>query len=239
MDPIILVASNTLEPGESGVSRTSRSFLDAKVTWMAEGLSSTRHSYTDKDGVTHEWDEVEHVEQVPPRLYGAVDVEAGVVVPINGRRYRVQVKLRTDEDAMPLGASVVFTPTGDPETPYKTWDGEAVRARLLADLREDRSETQTMMHADPPWVTKELARLDARIARLESGEERLRPHVPVRFFGVPDFIQNSIFPALGGKAAQNLVTLETGWGDCGNVNLLFACDAEGVPCKVWFEASCA
>jgi len=59
------------------------------------------------------------------------------------------------------------------------------------------------------------------------------------FFGQPRFIQNPVFPELNGVCASNLFTLETGWGDAGNLNVLCALDREGIPAKVWHEASCA
>jgi len=59
------------------------------------------------------------------------------------------------------------------------------------------------------------------------------------FFGQPRFIQNPVFPDVNGVCASNLFTLETGWGDAGNLNVLCALDKEGIPAKVWHEASCA
>jgi hypothetical protein len=65
-----------------------------------------------------------------------------------------------------------------------------------------------------------------------------RGNPPVTAFGQPVFIQNTVTPSLDGRCASNLMTLETGWGDAGNINLLCALDEKGVPAKVWFEASC-
>ena len=59
------------------------------------------------------------------------------------------------------------------------------------------------------------------------------------FFGQPRFIQNPVFPDVNGVCASNLFTLETGWGDAGNLNVLCALDKEGIPATVWHEASCA
>ena len=59
------------------------------------------------------------------------------------------------------------------------------------------------------------------------------------FFGQPRFIQNPVFPDVNGVCASNLFTLETGWGDAGNLNVLCALDKEGIPAEVWHEASCA
>jgi hypothetical protein len=57
-------------------------------------------------------------------------------------------------------------------------------------------------------------------------------------FGQPRFIQSAVKPSLNGRCACHLVTLETGWGDAGNENYLCALDENGVPAKVWMEASC-
>ena len=59
------------------------------------------------------------------------------------------------------------------------------------------------------------------------------------FFGQPRFIQNPVFPELNGVCASNLFTLETGWGDAGNLNVLCALNQEGIPARAWHEASCA
>ena len=59
------------------------------------------------------------------------------------------------------------------------------------------------------------------------------------FFGHPRFIQTPVFPELNGVCASNLFTLETGWGDAGNLNVVCALDPGGIPAKVWHEASCA
>jgi hypothetical protein len=59
------------------------------------------------------------------------------------------------------------------------------------------------------------------------------------FFGQPRFIQSPVFPEFKGACASNLFTLETGWGDAGNLNVLCALNQEGIPAKAWHEASCA
>lgn len=67
-------------------------------------------------------------------------------------------------------------------------------------------------------------------------ERRQRGYLQV--FGQPVFIQNTATPSYKGRCASNLMTLETGWGDAGNINLLCVLDANGIPAKVWMEASC-
>jgi len=78
---------------------------------------------------------------------------------------------------------------------------------------------------------------DAQTYYLPGGPNVRLPYLT--FFGQPRFIQNPVFPGLDGVCASNLFTLETGWGDAGNLNVLCALDGECIPAKVWHEASCA
>ena len=78
---------------------------------------------------------------------------------------------------------------------------------------------------------------DPQTYYLPGGPNVRLPYLTV--FGQPRFIQNPVFPGLHGVCASNLFTLETGWGDAGNLNVLCALDEEGIPAKVWHEASCA
>jgi hypothetical protein len=78
---------------------------------------------------------------------------------------------------------------------------------------------------------------DAQTYYLPGGPNVRLPYLT--FFGQPRFIQNPVFPGLDGVCASNLFTLETGWGDAGNLNVLCVLDGEGIPAKVWHEASCA
>jgi hypothetical protein len=58
------------------------------------------------------------------------------------------------------------------------------------------------------------------------------------YFGQPNFIQNAVFPHHNGKVAFPLMTIESGWGDCGNENVFLALDDSGIPCGLHHEASC-
>ena len=247
MNPIILTTPANVAPEHRGVKSTSTGYLSRKLEGLAEGLTSTTGSFTDKDGVFHEWFEVTHVAQVPVRLYTRAQSYSPIVVPINGRLYAVKITINSDGDddgdddrgGIPESAVVTFTPTDAPETPFSTWTAETALTERLASIRAEQAEMALISeNGDAEWVADENERLATQVRDLESGKWKLRPHAPIRFFGVPDFIQNGIFPALNGVAAQCLAVLDTGWGDCGNINILFACDADGVPCNVWFEASC-
>ena len=57
-------------------------------------------------------------------------------------------------------------------------------------------------------------------------------------FGQPRFIQSPVLCGADGRSASHLMTLETGWGDCGNINILLLLDKDGKPSRAWMEASC-
>jgi hypothetical protein len=58
------------------------------------------------------------------------------------------------------------------------------------------------------------------------------------YFGQPNFIQSETFPHHNGTVAFPLMTIESGWGDCGNENVFVALDEKGNPCGLYHEASC-
>ena len=60
-----------------------------------------------------------------------------------------------------------------------------------------------------------------------------------RFFGQPRWVQGRYFPGdARGGACRHLVTVENGWGDSGNVNILVGLDPDGIPEVGYIEASC-
>jgi len=78
---------------------------------------------------------------------------------------------------------------------------------------------------------------DPQTYYLPGGPNMRLPHLTL--FGQPRFIQSPAFPEFMGACASNLFTLETGWGDAGNLNVLCALNQEGIPARAWHEASCA
>lgn len=60
----------------------------------------------------------------------------------------------------------------------------------------------------------------------------------VRIGGQPDFLQNPVIPQKDGRAFRPLATLETEWGDAGNINLFVWLDANNIPAAACYEASC-
>ena len=236
MKPITLHAHTRVAPENKGAHVVELALFQNRVEWLAKGLVARENTFEDESG-TCSMCEVHHEEQVPVRLYSPAQSRNPIVVPINGRKYTVTLRI-DDDGGMPTGATVSFTPTDAPETPYRTWDAADALKSRLAELRTEREEIHALLQRDPEWVTQSIERIDRDIRDLESGTWVLQPHAPLRFFGVPDFLQTGIFPAVDGVAAQCLAVLDTGWGDDGNINLLFSCDKDGVPNRVWFEANC-
>lgn len=60
----------------------------------------------------------------------------------------------------------------------------------------------------------------------------------VQFFGKPWWVQDARFPVWKGRAGHVLFTLNDNWGDGGSTNVLFCPDENGVPVRVFHEASC-
>lgn len=56
--------------------------------------------------------------------------------------------------------------------------------------------------------------------------------------GQPFFKQQKWFPHLNGICASHLMTLNTGWGDSGNINLFINLDDKGIPIALWQCADC-
>lgn len=60
-----------------------------------------------------------------------------------------------------------------------------------------------------------------------------------KFFGQPTWVQGPHYPKdKRGNPYYNLVTIENGWGDSGNYNILISLDENGEPDAAYFEASC-
>ena len=89
-------------------------------------------------------------------------------------------------------------------------------------------------------ITRE--RLTAMVEKarkgLDDADGRMNPPKFLCLFGQPNFLQNEFYPEFQGRPGMALATMDTGWGDSGNENLLFAVDDDGYPVAAWFEASC-
>lgn len=239
MNPIVLEALTTITPEHQGVrSKPGGSWFGRKIEWAAEGLMVTPKSFDTKEGEHHEYDEVElEAEFAPVRGFSFADLRKGIVATIGGQNFMIRIEVADDGDGTPTGATVCFIPTTLPETPFTPWDEEEAKAEFIASHRRDNEQMLADVE-DAEWNKEFIERNNRLIAEVESGQRKLQPRCEVLLFGKPQWIQNPIFPAFEGKAAQCLAVLETGWGDSGNVNLLFTQDSEGRPNNVWFEASC-
>ncbi len=60
----------------------------------------------------------------------------------------------------------------------------------------------------------------------------------MKIFGQPVWVQGEHYPAYKGKPCHHLATIESGWSDCGNWNILIGCNEQGDPEVAYFEASC-
>jgi len=239
MNPIVLTAQTRIAPENQGVrSKPGGSWYSRKIEWAAEGLTVTPTSFDTKEGEHHEFDEVHlAAEFAPVRGFSFADLRKGIVATIGDQNFMVRIEVEDDGDGTPTGATVCFIPTTMPETPFTPFDEAAAKAEFISNLRRDNEQMLADVE-DAEWNKEFVERNNRTISEVESGKRKVQPPGEVLLFGKPQWIQNPIFPAFEGKAARCLAVLETGWGDSGNINLLFTQDANGLPNNVWFEASC-
>jgi hypothetical protein len=100
---------------------------------------------------------------------------------------------------------------------------------------------------DFDWDHEAYSAKGKRIILRETNEplsQSERPNPKSRFdyyikvFGQPVWVQGEHYIAYKGKPCSLLVSIEIGWGDCGNYNILVGCNDEGDPEVAYFEASC-
>jgi hypothetical protein len=235
-------------------------YRDKKTTGLPKGLTVAKceeKSY-EHEGETHTFMHTEYLlpEAGPTRSYPDGNISEGVVLPIGGKNYLVQVlaALGGDED-YPTASSrkVLFTETDEPETPFKTWSNEEVVAERIQELERGIAKTKeelakkSELSDDYPenedayrkYVQEDLERVEKQLQEHKDGKTNYCCNSPIVAFGQPQFIQNPAYP-LGpnGECAMHLMTLNTNWGDCGNEVLLFTVDEDGKPNAVFHEASC-
>lgn len=200
---------------------------------IPEGVEVIPKTYEYK-GKEHKYDDHRYPELGTPRLYD----QGPVIVPISGQNYLVDIDIDADWDGIPSSATVTFKPTDEPETPYEAWDSAAhqqeMRANLINEIAEFEAEDKE--DGDDFWSGR-IETMKRNIRNIDNGDEIYGHGKYLQIFGQPIFIQNPIFPSHKGRSACNLATLETGWGDSGNVNIMVALD-DGVPVEIWIEASC-
>lgn len=215
------------------------------------GLEITEHSgsYVDDDGknVPYTYRSFRYPQITEPRHYSWQTYRKGLVVKLpDGNNYLIRVEVVSDDD-IPNGAFVVMVPTDEPETPWETFDPKKAMedsiARLEKDIADEVAELKGAGEDDARWAQQHINYLRNLLKRdkdaLEVGQCHYRCPLPVQFFGQPDWVQNECFPAdEDGNSAFHLCTLNTRWGDCGNVNVLCSLK-DGKIDRVWWEASCA
>jgi hypothetical protein len=194
--------------------------------WMPNGKEFTFSTYR--------WPELG-----APRLY---DSAKDIVIPISGQNYRLNIEIDVENEDwgdVPESAVVTLEATDAPETAYDPYDAvenqKKHRESLVREIAELEAENKE--DGDGFWAGC-IQRNNRTIADIDNGELVFSHGRYVQVFGQPSFIQNPIFPSHEGRSAYHLTTIETGWGDSGNVNIMVALDAEGVPVRAWFEASC-
>ena len=220
---------------------------------VPEGLQVTSEECSyEHEGETHfYWDHTYRLPEAgPDRCFSAGQFYEGIVLPINGRNYRVVCSLHPTEYGCE-GGSVTFIPTDEPATEYEAWSEEETLEAFIQ--RNQRSLTRAQEELAPylagekepeyaemqGYLESDIKRAQQEIKRAQDGEYNFHPTTYANAFGQPYFKQGESINVHEGRCAMCLMTLETGWGDSGNVNIMFACDEDGVPCRVWFNsASC-
>jgi hypothetical protein len=205
------------------------------------------------------------VEPFAPARY-LDEIPDDFVLNINGQNYMVIVNVREDSyDRIPNGLVLYFCPTDEPETEFVSWDDSKARQESIDFLKQKNVSMQECIdlnlavapsglqwfadngyevdpdepldEGDREAYIKDIEDNEYSIKNLELGE-KIRAPFNFQVFGHPSFIQSSIYPMYKGQMAQCLMVIENDWGDCGNINVMFACDLHGVPAAVWMEASC-
>lgn len=149
------------------------------------------------------------------------------VLDIFGKRYRVEVELNDPESPWQTGGELRFMETTDALTPFILVPERTADIEGLCDLYGQR------------WSRDEATPNPLEPAQIAQVEAYLAANNHTCFcFGQPRFVQNPVYPSHEGQAAFPLLCLETGWGDCGNINIFVAVE-NNRPVKAWLEAACA
>lgn len=228
--PIMIHAAPRVEEADRGARIDN--WTGEPVGEVASGLAVRPLAWTDAEGCPRLSSYVEHeAEYSSARRFTFRDLKRGIVAKIGGRNYRIHVGGWLGPDR-PTDIDVTFIPTREPESPWVSWDETE---DLASTIQATEERVRYLRDEDLDDLADQAA---GHLRQLRSGEIRLRPSADVILFGRPQFLQDPIFPARDGKAAWCLMVIDTGWGDTGNINLLFTVDAEGRPNAVWFEANC-
>lgn len=119
------------------------------------------------------------------------------------------------------------------KVPVVSLGGKRFKVEILSDDRHEH------------WEAKGKVLLLEETDEPESRSDCVAPERNFRgshywqFFGQPTWVQSEFFPAgSNGKPCSHFVTVENGWGDSGNWNILVSLGDDGLPVEAYFEASC-
>lgn len=200
-----------------------------------QGLSFEKKEYK-HNGETHFYNENIRHEYAPARYFKKMPEK--LIVNINGTNYHLKIQIDNYREH-PSKIIVSFIKTDYPESEFEKWDESAYLVSRRSSAVKDLEEYNKLNEKEPNmgWDTFITWR-EQEIKKIDDGEVSYMPPFDIQIFGKPQFIQNEVFPEYNGVLAYSLATINTGWGDSGNVNIFFACDDSGKPCVVWYEASC-
>jgi hypothetical protein len=140
-----------------------------------------------------------------------------IILTIRGTNYKIKVNIEDPEN--PQEGSLELHPTSEPATPFLPVVPTDERMNAICDQYLEDKDGLT---------AEELTDYHAYIGS---------SNYEVYAFGQPRFIQGATYPSYNGKAVYQLICLENGWGDCGNVNIFIALENDK-PVAAFIEASC-
>jgi hypothetical protein len=248
-EPVHLGDTITIKPSKEGWWKEG-SYNEAREMVYSEdtptGLEFTSHdeTYDTDEGETREFSyrTYKFPEAGPVGYLKGTDYNGSFVVEISGLRFRIDLHMSQGDMGTADGV-VTFTRTDDDLTVFDTWDHAAAVAARRVQLVEQLAANEAELVAAPDAEFAEYARDDITrnkedIAEIDKGDLRISHPFYIKVFGQPNFIQSEVFPTYEGRSGMCLASIENDWGDNGNINILFACDEDGLPCRIWTEASC-
>jgi len=238
IEPIILKADYPTEK-ESMKYIHKGEYMRLKDINLPEGLQAKefKSKYYFQDELKTDYHELYiYPELGKPQTYDKMDI----VVNFGGINYILTISVHNVEDGdYPGSATVMFSPTNKPVTEGTPVDVEKGIQEAIDCTKESIKMNKSYTgYKKDKRIMSQIYDLENRLKELESGFYFPHPQRDIVLFGQPDFIQNPIFPIYNGRSAGHLITLNTGWGDSGNINIMLALTKKGKPAKAWFEASC-
>lgn len=119
------------------------------------------------------------------------------------------------------------------------WTNES---NVVLEIKGKRYKVSFEFDYDEPWHNRNqklfLEPTDEPVSQFET-KTNSRGKYWYKFFGQPTWVQNEHYPLdLLGNPCYHFVTIENGWGDSGNFNILLGFDENDIPNVAYFEASC-